>query len=232
MTFMGCICLFRAFCWSDSNFYLFLFNLLSHIGIKTSPLWSSYSFGIDLNLNTCLPLSDPKVCGVFHRTQHHGHAHDADQQTPRCRYPARKKNLKISHHRLMADVKPLDITWNSDEPPPGLCQIDQRNNRKTAAFRSFPLSQVKRRLVTQCIRTCTTSRSGRRTGSCAPGPPWRKWTGRMAAWSSCRELTPEPCRSMTTPNGRYKPINFFKKCNCTRRLGTHLNIMPCVFRVA
>lgn len=132
----------------------------------------------------------------------------------------------------MADVKPLDITCNSDEPPPGLSKIDQRNNRKTAAFRSFLLSQVKRRLVTQCTRTCTTSRSGRRTRSSAPGLPWRKWTGRMAAWSSCREPTPEPCRSMTTPNGRYKPNNFFKKCNFTRHLGTHLNIMPCVFRVA
>lgn len=31
-------------------------------------------------------LLDSEVRGVFHWTQHHGHAHDADQQTPRCRY--------------------------------------------------------------------------------------------------------------------------------------------------
>ncbi len=69
------------------------------------------------------------------------------------------------------------------------------------------LFQVRRRLVTRCIRICITSRSDRPTRSSALGRQWRKWTGRTAAWSSCREHTPAPCRSTTTPTGRYKLIH-------------------------
>lgn len=64
--------------------------------------------------------------------------------------------------------------------------------------------QVRRHLVTRCIRICITSRSAQQTGSSALGRRWRGWTGRTAAWSSCREHTPAHCRSTTTPSGRYK----------------------------
>lgn len=89
---------------------------------------------------------------------------------------------------------------------------------------SMSLFQVRRRLVTRCIRICITSRSAPRTASFALGRRWRKWTGRTAAWSSCREHTPGPCRSMTTPSGRYKhththtQVKYYRKhdytCHC------------------
>lgn len=39
------------------------------------------SFLILLVKNVCFSVSDSEVCGVFHWTEHHGHAHNADQQT-------------------------------------------------------------------------------------------------------------------------------------------------------
>ena len=84
-----------------------------------------------------------------------------------------------------------------------------------------PVFQVRRRPATRCIRTCTTSRSDRPTTLSALGRPWRKWTGRTAAWSSCQELTWARCRSTTTPSGRYTHTHTHTHTHTQSTTSTH-----------
>lgn len=175
----------------------------------------NYSFGNRFQLDSLLSLLDSEVCAVLHWTQHHGHAHNADQQTPRCWYFTNKHSLPsdFSIKNVLIAAK-LQLWMHlrffcKKKPKTKQCCID------------FSFSQAKRHLGTQCTRTCTTSPSVQQTRSSVPGPPWRRWTGRTAAWLSSQEPTPAPCRSTITQPGRYN-----RSTNWTHRTTASLKWRP------
>lgn len=62
-----------------------------------------------LKERVCFPVLDTEVCRVLHRPQHYGHAHNADQQTSRCRYAA----IRTLNQLHFGSVEKLEATSSS-----------------------------------------------------------------------------------------------------------------------